>query len=482
MSEHFDAIIIGAGQAGPALAEQCVRAGRTVAIIERGQLGGTCVNVGCMPTKSWVASAQVAHRARHAASFGVKIPGNVSVDMSAVKARKDAIVATARDHVEHWIGSLPGCRLIRGHARFLAPKLVSVNGRSISGEHIFVNVGARPSIPNLPGLTTVPYLTSSTILNLETLPPHLLIIGGSYIGLEFAQMFRRFGSEVTLIERSARLLPHEDEDVSAAVYEIMIGEGVRILTAAPCVRLAAQDGEITVGLESRSEASNFSGTHLLLAVGRQPNTQDLGLAEAGIGTDAKGYINVDESLQTNVTGVWAIGECNGRSAFTHSAYNDYQIVAANVLRGEKRSIRQRTPCHALFIDPPLGRAGMTEREARESGRELRLSRRPMSRVGRAIEHGETRGFMKVIVDAETDQILGGTILGLNGDEAIHCLVDAIHTGLPYRVLRDTMHIHPTVSELIPTLLSELGEPTPHEITRDDEYELGQRPIKKLENR
>ena len=459
MSEHFDAIIIGAGQAGPSLAEQYVRAGKTVAIIERGQLGGTCVNVGCMPTKTWVASAQVAHTARHAGEWGVRVRGNVWVDMKAVKVRKDMIVANARKNVEHWIASLPGCQLIRGHARFLAPKQVSVNGARLSGEHIFVNVGARPSIPQLAGLDTVPYLTSSSILNLEVVPSHLLIIGGSYIGLEFAQMFRRFGSEVTVVERSSRLLPHEDEDVSAAVLQIMIDEGVRVLTSAPCVRLATQGGKIALGLETASSATDFTGSHLLLAAGRQPNTQDLGLPEAGITADRNGYINVDEFLQTSSPGVWAIGECNGRSTFTHSAYNDYQIVAANVLHGAKRSVHDRTPCHALFIDPPLGRAGMTEKEARETGRALRLSSRPMARVGRAIEHGDTRGFMKVIVDAETNKILGGAVLGLNGDEVIHCLIDAISSGSPYTVLRDTMHVHPTVSELIPTLLTDLGPPT-----------------------
>ena len=459
MSEQFDAIIIGAGQAGPSLAEQFVRAGKTVAIVERGQLGGTCVNVGCMPTKTWVASAQVAYSARRAGAFGVRIPGDVWVDMKAVKARKDVITATARENVERWIASLPGCKLFRGHGRFMAPKEVSVNGARISGEHLFVNVGARPSIPKLAGLDTVPYLTSSSILDLDILPSHLLIIGGSYIGLEFAQMFRRFGSEVTVVERSPRLLPHEDEDVSAAVLQIMIDEGVRVLTSAPCVRLADREGKIVLGLESSSSATDLTGSHLLLALGRLPNTHDLGLQEARISADLNGYIIVDDYLKTSAPGVWAIGECNGRSAFTHSAFNDYQIVAANVLHGEKRSLRDRTPCHALFIDPPLGRAGMTEKEARETGRTVRLSSRPMSRVGRAIEHGDVRGFMKVIVDAETNKILGGAVLGLNGDEVIHCLVDAISAGLPYTVLRDTMHIHPTVSELIPTLLTELGPPT-----------------------
>jgi pyruvate/2-oxoglutarate dehydrogenase complex dihydrolipoamide dehydrogenase (E3) component len=456
--EHYDAIIIGAGQAGPSLAERFDRAGRSVAIVERGHLGGTCVNVGCMPTKTWVASAHVAYRARCSAAFGVRISGDVAVDMMSVKARKDAIVSTARKNVEHWIASLPNCRLIHGHARFDGPKTVSVNGTTISGEHIFVNVGGRSAIPNLPGLDSIPFLTSSSILELDTLPPHLLIIGGSYIGLEFAQMFRRFGSEVTLIERSPRLLPHEDEDVSAAVLEIMTGEGVRVLTAAPCISFAAGEGKITVSIESKSNDGNWSGTHVLLAVGRQPNTDDLGLQQAGIAVDAKGYIQVDDFLQTTVEGVWAIGECNGRSAFTHSAYNDFQIVAANLLRGEQRSVRTRTSCHALFIDPPLGRAGMTEQEAREGGREVRISKRPMSRVGRAIEQGDTRGFMKVIVDAHSNRILGGAILGLNGDEAIHCIVDAIAGGLPYTVLRDTMHIHPTVSELIPTLLTDLDPP------------------------
>ena len=458
MIEHFDAIIIGAGQAGPSLAEQYDRAGRSVAIVERGQLGGTCVNVGCMPTKAWVASAYAAFRARSSSAFGVCLPGNVTVDMRAIKARKDAIVSIARERVANWIASLPNCRLIHGHARFEGPKTLNVDGTTITGEHIFVNVGGRAAIPRLPGLDTVPFLTSSSILQLDILPAHLLIIGGSYIGLEFAQMFRRFGSEVTLIERSPRLLPHEDEDVSAAVLEIVTGEGIRVLTSAPCMRLSANKGEIAVSLDSRSNERNLAGSHVLMAVGRRPNTDDLGLHEAGLAADADGYIQVDDFLQTNVKGVWAIGECNGHSAFTHSAYNDFQIVAENALRGGNRRVSTRTSCHGLFIDPPLGRAGMTEKQARDSGREVRISKRPMSRVGRAIEQGETRGFMKVIVDADSDRILGGAILGLNGDEAIHCIIDTIASGLPYTALRDTMHIHPTVSELIPTLLTDLDPP------------------------
>ena len=451
----YDAIVIGAGQAGPSLAAAFAGAGMSTAVIERHRFGGTCVNVGCIPTKTLAASARAAHVARRAADFGVVIDGGVGVDMARVKARKDAIAGKSEQGVERWLRSLANCAVYRGHARFEAAHRIRVGGDLLAADRIFIDVGARAAVPPLPGLDRVDYLTNSTILDLEVLPEHLLIVGGGYVGLEFAQMYRRFGSRVTLIETGDRLIKRESPDVSAAVTGILEDEGVSVRLNARCIGVAGQPGAVTVSLDCRSGAAEAAGSHLLLAAGRQPNTDDLGLDAAGIEVDRRGLIPVDDRLQTAVPGVWALGECNGRGAFTHTAYHDYEIVAANLLHGDPRSVADRIDCYALYIDPPLGRVGMTERQVRESGRPALIATRPMTRVGRAVEKGETQGFMKVLVDRETDRILGAAILGVGGDEVIHSILDVMYAKAPYTVIRRAVHIHPTVAELIPTMLADL---------------------------
>ncbi len=450
---EFDAIVIGAGQAGPPLAARLVEAGMKVALVERELLGGTCVNRGCMPTKALVASARAAHVARQAARWGVVTGGAVRVDMPAVKARAAKVSADARGHLEHWLGGLEGLTVLRGHARFADAHTVRVGAESLTAPRIVLNVGARTLVPpSLPGLDRVPYLTSSSILELAEVPEHLLIIGGSYIGLEFAQMYRRFGAQVTVVERGPRLLPREDEDISEAIQDILEAEGIDIHLGAACIAVSPDPEGIALHLEGQAGEPAAIGTHLLVAAGRRPNTDGLDLHAAGIASDPRGYITVDDKLATNVPGIWALGDCNGRGAFTHTAYNDFEILAANLLDGEDRGLHQRIPAYALYIDPPLGRVGMTEAQAREAGHAVLVSTRPMHRVGRAIEKGETQGFMKVVADANTQQILGAAILGVEGDEAIHGLLDAMSAGTPYPVLRWAVPIHPTVSELIPTLL------------------------------
>jgi len=455
MTRHFDAIIIGAGQAGPSLAGRLTQSGQSVALIERKFFGGTCVNTGCMPTKALVASAQAAHPARRAADYGVRIEGPVSVDMAAVKARKDKVELTARANVEKWLRSMAQCTVYQAHARFESPREIRVGDEVIGADRIFVNVGGRALVPDLPGIAEVPYLVNTSILELDTLPRHLVVIGGSYIGLEFAQMYRRFGSEVTVVERGRRLLQREDEDVSDAVREIFEAEGIAIRTGAECIRLARRGEDVLVGVDCTAGPPDIAGSHLLLAVGRRPNTDDLGLDKAGIETDARGYIPVDDQLRTSVPGIWAMGDCNGRGAFTHTAYNDFEIIAENLLDGAARRVTDRIPCYGVFIDPPLGRVGLTEAEARKLGNEIRVGKRPMTRVGRAVEKGETQGFMKVVVDARTDAILGAAILGVGGDEAVHSILDTMAAKATASDLRRTVHIHPTVSELIPTVMGEL---------------------------
>ena len=457
---RFDAIIIGAGQAGPPLAERLTRAGMTVALVERKLFGGTCVNTGCMPTKTLIASAYAAHVARRAADYGVMTEGSVRVDMTRVKARADAVVARARSGIESWLSGMPGCTVVEGHARFEGPSTIRVGEQQLSAPRIFVNVGGRAAVPDMPGIDRVPYLTNTTILALDRLPEHLVIVGGSYIGLEFAQMYRRFGAAVTVIEMGSRLVGREDEDVSEAIGQILTGEGVAVRTGAQCIRLAPHARGVAVGVDCLDGAPEVVGSHVLLAVGRRPNTDDLGLDRAGVATDARGYVTVADDLATNVPGIWALGDCNGRGAFTHTAYNDFEIVAANLLDGEERKLRDRVTGYALYVDPPLGRAGMTETQARASGRPLLVGKRPMSRVGRAIEKDETQGFMKVVVDADTRRILGAAILGTGGDEAIHGVLDVMNAGVPYPVLKWAVPIHPTVSELIPTLLGEMRAVAP----------------------
>jgi pyruvate/2-oxoglutarate dehydrogenase complex dihydrolipoamide dehydrogenase (E3) component len=454
MTEHYDAIVIGAGQAGPALAARLDREGQKTAIIERKLIGGTCVNTGCIPTKTLVASAHALHLARRGADFGFDAR-DVRVDMAAVKRRKDGIVQQSSNGVTNWIAGMKNASLIRGHARFSAPRTVEVDGRLLQAERVFLNVGGRAFVPEIPGVHEVPYFTNTSIMDVDTLPEHLVIIGGSYIGLEFAQMYRRFGSKVTVVEKMDKLLPHEDDDVAAEVRAILEREGVEILTGAECMALSKRGGRVAVTLECRGGAPLTEGSHLLFAVGRVPNTQDLGLDAAGIETDARGYVQVDDACRTSAEGIWCMGDANGRGAFTHTAWNDYEIVAANLFDNDRRRISDRIACYALFIDPPLGRAGMNEADARKSGKRVLAGKLPMTRVGRAREAGETQGFMKVLVDADSQQLLGAAILGLNGDEIVHSLLDVMYTGKPYTTIQRAMHIHPTVTELVPTLLGNL---------------------------
>ncbi|HEV3303239.1 MAG TPA: FAD-containing oxidoreductase [Planctomycetaceae bacterium] len=455
MSRHFDAIIIGTGQAGPSLAARFAAAGMAVAIIERHKFGGTCVNTGCIPTKTLIASADAVHTARRGAEYGFVVDGDVRVDMKRVKARKDEVSGRSNRGVEEWLRGLKNCTVIQGHARFQSSRTVVVNDEVLEADKIFINVGGRASVPAIPGIHDVPFLTNSSMMDVDFLPEHLVIVGGSYVGLEFAQMYRRFGSEVTIVEHGPRLIGREDEDVSEAVREILETEGIRIRLNANCLSLTKRDNRIAVGVECDGGPPEVLGTHLLLAVGRTPNTNDLGLDRAGVATDQRGYIIVDDQLQTNVPGIWALGDCNGRGAFTHTSYNDQEIVADNLLNADHRRVSDRIQTYALFTDPPLGRCGMTDAEIRKSGRVALAAKHPMSRVGRAIEKGETQGFIKITVDAETKQILGAAILGTGGDEVVQVLLDVMYAKAPYTVVRRAMHIHPTVAEFLPTVLSKL---------------------------
>ena len=451
----FDAIIIGAGQAGPALAGRLSDAGLSVAIIERHHVGGTCVNTGCRPTKALVASAYAIHTAQRGADYGFSA-GPVEVDMKAVAARAEKIIRDGRAGNENWLSGMANVELIRGHARFESPIVVSVDGERLTAPRIFINVGGRAVVPDMPGVDQVPILTNTDIVALDVLPRHLVVIGGSYIGLEFAQMYRRFGAEVTVVERMDRLITREDPDVSDAVRQILEGEAITIRTGADCIGFARSGADIEVRVDCAEDARPIVASHVLMAVGRRPNTDDLGLGAAGVAVDGRGYITVDDRLETGVPGIWALGDCNGRGAFTHTAYNDFEIVAANLLDGEDRRVSQRLPGYALYIDPPLARVGMTEAEAAKSGRRLLHSKRPMSHVGRAVEKGETQGFMKVVADADTRRILGAAILGTSGDEAIHGILDMMNADQTIETLRWAVPIHPTVSELIPTLLLDLA--------------------------
>jgi pyruvate/2-oxoglutarate dehydrogenase complex dihydrolipoamide dehydrogenase (E3) component len=455
MSKHFDAIVIGAGQAGPSLAGRLTGAGMSVALVERHLFGGTCVNTGCMPTKTLVASAYAAHLARRAGDYGMTIGGPVAVDMPKVKARADKVSGNARTGVEKWLRGMERLTVLNGHARFEGPNAVRVGGELLTADRVFINVGGRARVPDMPGVDTVPFLTNTGMLGLDTVPRHLVVVGGSYIGLEFAQMYRRFGAEVTVIEMGPRLVGREDEDVSDAVRSILEREGITVRVQATCIRLGTHAEGVAVGVDCASGQPEVVGSHVLLAVGRRPNTDDLGLERAGVETDPHGYIKVDDRLATSVPGVWALGDCNGRGAFTHTAYNDYEIVAANLLDGESRRVTDRIPAHALFIDPPLGRVGMGEAEAKASGRRILVGKRPMTRVGRAVEKDETQGFMKIVVDADSQEILGAAILGTGGDEAIHSVIDMMAMRATAAALRHTMHIHPTVAELLPTIAGEL---------------------------
>jgi pyruvate/2-oxoglutarate dehydrogenase complex dihydrolipoamide dehydrogenase (E3) component len=453
----FDAIVIGTGQAGPSLARRLVAAGRKVAVIERKHFGGTCVNTGCTPTKALVASAYAAHLARRHADYGVTIGGPIGVDMKAVKARKDAIVAPSRNGVERSLKSLEGCTVYQGHGRFVSPTTVQVGETLLEAPQIFINVGGRASVPPMPGLDQVPYLTNSSMMDVDFLPEHLIIVGGSYIGLEFAQAYRRFGAKVTVIEMAPRLIAREDEDVSMGVADVLEAEGIELRLNATCLAVKKHADGVAVHVECTEGAPDVIGSHLLLAVGRRPNTDDLGLDKAGVATDARGFITVDDQLRTNMPGIFALGDCNGRGAFTHTSYNDFEIVAANLLDGDARRVTDRLTAYALYTDPPLGRCGMTEAEVRKSGRAALIATMPMEDVSRAFEKGETQGFMKLLVDKETRQFLGAALFGLSGDEIIHAVLDQMYAKAPYTVMARAMHIHPTVTELLPTMLGELRE-------------------------
>jgi pyruvate/2-oxoglutarate dehydrogenase complex dihydrolipoamide dehydrogenase (E3) component len=455
MTSQFDAIIIGTGQAGPFLAKRLAAAGMKVAIVERKLFGGTCVNTGCIPTKTMVASAYAAHMARRAADFGVAINGSVSADMRRVKARKDAISGESRTGLETWLKGMENCTVYEGHARFVSPQDVSVGPNRIKADRIFINVGGRAALPGMPGLDQVEYLTNSSMMAVDFVPRHLIIVGGSYVGLEFGQMFRRFGSEVTILEMGPRLIQREDEDISAAIKEILEHENINVRLNAKCISVSRRGEEIVVNVDCATGAPEISGTHLLLAVGRRPNTGDLGLENAGVTTDERGYIVVDDQLRTSVAGIWALGDCNGKGAFTHTSFNDAEVVAANLLDNDPRRVSDRITAYALYIDPPLGRAGLTEAEVRKTGRRALAGKRAMTKVSRAVEKGEAQGFMKIVVDAQTREILGAAILGTGGDEVIHSILDVMYAKAPYTVIQRAMHIHPTVSELIPTMLGEL---------------------------
>jgi pyruvate/2-oxoglutarate dehydrogenase complex dihydrolipoamide dehydrogenase (E3) component len=455
MATKYDAIVIGTGQAGPSFAVRLAGTGMKVAIIERKRFGGTCVNNGCIPTKTLIASARAAHVARRADDYGVTIRGTIAVDMKKVKARKDAVVRQSSEGLEKWLKGAQNLTVIEGHARFADAHRVRVDDELLEADQFFINVGGRASIPPFRGIDQVNYLDNSTMMDVDFLPEHLVVVGGSYVGLEFAQMYRRFGSEVTIVERGPRLCKREDEDVSENVKTILEGEGIKIRLGAECIGFEKRGDKVVVQVDCSSSDKTVIGSHTLLAVGRVPNTNDLGVEQAGIKVDKHGYIQVDDQLRTNVPGIYALGDCNGRGAFTHTAYNDYEIVAANLLDGDQRRVSDRIAAYALYIDPPLGRAGMTEAEVRKSGRKALIGKRPMTRVGRAVERGETEGFMKILIDAETKKIVGASLLGIECDEVIHSILDVMYAKAPYTVIQRAMHIHPTVSELIPTMLGEL---------------------------
>ena len=453
--KRFDAIIIGTGQAGPPLAARFSAAGKTVAIIERQKFGGTCVNTGCIPTKTMVASAYAAHVARRGDEYGFSVNGDVRVDMKRVKARKDAVSGRSNKGIEEWLRGLKNCTVIQGHARFQSSNTVVVNEEVLQADKIYINVGGRAVVPEMPGIHEVPFLTNSSMMDIDFSPEHLVVVGGSYVGLEFAQMYRRFGSEVTVVEMGPFLIGREDQDCSEAVREILEAEAIHIRLNAKCISLAKHERGVAVHVDCQEGAPEVFGTHVLLAVGRIPNTSDLGLDKAGVATDQRGYITVDDELRTNVPGIWALGDCNGRGAFTHTSFNDGEIVADNLFNQDHRRVSDRIQAYALYIDPPLGRCGMTDAEIRKSGQRALIAKYPMIRVSRAYEKSETQGFIKICVDAETKQILGAAILGTGGDEVIHVLLDVMYAKAPYTVIQRAMHIHPTVAEYLPTVLGKL---------------------------
>jgi pyruvate/2-oxoglutarate dehydrogenase complex dihydrolipoamide dehydrogenase (E3) component len=455
--EDFDAIIVGAGQAAPLLAARLAGAGQRVAIVERHLIGGTCLNVGCTPTKTMVASAYAAHMARRAADYGIRTSGAVNVDLAAIQRRARDLVEPRRRALEEWLSSIEGCEIVRAHARFVGPRELAAGERRLRAHRVFLDVGGRASAPPWPGLDQVPWLSSTGMLSLKEIPRHLVVIGGGYVGLEFAQMYRRFGANVTVVEMGPALVRREDPVVAAEIQAILEDEGIAVRTQAECIGVAPHSDGVAVSVDCVSGDREIVASHVLLALGRTPNTGDLGLGAAGITTDERGFIVVDDWLRTSAAGVWALGDCNGRGAFTHTSYGDADMVAANLLDGKSRSLRDRVSAYALYVDPPLGRAGMSEAQAHAAGHRVRVGERRMNRVSRAIEKGEaTHGLMRLVVDADDDRILGAAILGPGGDEAISSIVMAIGCGAKATDLRWLTGIHPTVAELLPSLAGELG--------------------------
>jgi pyruvate/2-oxoglutarate dehydrogenase complex dihydrolipoamide dehydrogenase (E3) component len=442
---RYDAIIIGSGQAGNPLSNALAERGWTVALIERSHLGGTCVNTGCTPTKTMIASAQIAHYARNAVRWGIRA-GQVSVDLPAIVSRKKAIVERFRAGIEKGVAKYPKVHLYRGAARFLSSRTVQIENEAIEGERIFINSGTRPAPPQLTGLDAVGYLTNESMMELQEVPEHLLVLGGGYIGLEFGQMFRRFGSDVTVIHHAEHLLPHEDPDVTTELQKALETEGIKFRLKSNPVQVERKGSQIRLTLASGNQTATVDGTHILAATGRRPNTDELSLEKTGVEIDSLGYIKVNERLETTVPGIWALGDVKGGPAFTHISYNDYQIVYANLVESKNVTIQNRYVPYSLFTDPQLGRVGMTEKEARAAGRRLKMGSYSMSHVARAIERGETAGFMKIIVDAMNDQILGAAILGAEGGELVQLLGVLMLAGAPYTILKGAVYIHPTLAE------------------------------------
>ena len=451
--KKFDAIIIGTGQAGPSLAARLASEGMKTAVIERKSFGGTCVNTGCTPTKTLVASARAAHIARRGSDFGVIIDGDIRIDMKKVKARKDKIVNQSTTGVENWLKNTQNLEVYEGHARFEDKNTIRVGEDLLQAERVFINVGTRAFVPD--GVKSVDYYTNSSMMNVDFVPEHLIIVGGSYVGLEFAQIYRRFGSEVTIIEMGDRIIRQEDAEVSAALHEILENEGIKFRLKAECITARKENGNVIVDVDCETDDIPLKGSHLLMGTGRVPNTNDLGLDKAGVEMNDRGYIKVDDQLKTNVEAIWALGDCNGIGAFTHTSYNDFEIVAANLLDNDPRKVSDRIKCYALYTDPPLARVGMSEQEVRNAGIKALIGFRPMSRIARAKEKSETQGFIKILVDGDTQKILGATILGIEGDEVIHSILDVMYAKAPYTTISRAVHIHPTVNELIPTILQGL---------------------------
>jgi pyruvate/2-oxoglutarate dehydrogenase complex dihydrolipoamide dehydrogenase (E3) component len=442
---NYDAIVIGSGQAGNPLSHDLADRGWSVALIEREHLGGTCINTGCTPTKTMVASAQVAHYARNAARWGVRT-GEVSVDLAKVVERKEKMVQQFRGGQQRHVERRPNLRLRCGSARFIGPRRLQVGGDELESERIFINVGTRPDIPRIEGLDGVPYLTNASLMEQTELPEHLVVLGGGYIGLEFGQMFRRFGSEVTVIHRGDQLLNREDADVVAELRKVLEGDGVRFLMGATTDRVEKSGDGVRLSVMTPDAPTTVTGSHLLVATGRRPNTDDLGLEAAGVEVDSRGFVKVNGRLETSAPGVWALGDVKGGPAFTHISYNDYQIVYANLIEGQSLTTEGRLVPYAVFTDPPLGRVGMTEAEARATGRRLKIGKIPMTYVARALERDETAGMMKLIVDAETDRMLGAALLCSEGGELIQILGALMRADVPYTFMKGAIYIHPTLAE------------------------------------